>query len=617
RDRPCRARRTARPGRCGAEAGRLARRRPGQVPPRILRRPAAAAHERARADHAAQTDRRRRAGQCARRLGAGAGAQSAGRPAGRVRLELCSDQPRSGRGVVSLRRDRRDLSRAHRRAGDPGRPAEPLCASLYPRVARSRAARPPEPPAAAGHAGDRVAICGGNRLRLRREMPLCRRALHRGSTRRATRRTGPFRRMPPCRDDHGAVSPCGRSVIVWAKVLVRRTIRSVPFRSVCMSRKLALLAVTAIAALSLLPQPVAAQAKKDSVVMAMALEPPGLDPTSGAAAAIAEVTLYNVYETLTKVKEDGTAAPLLAESWTTSPDVKTYTFKLRKGVKFQNGEPLNADTVKFSFERSAAPASTNKDKSLFQSIAEIATPDADTVVIKMKNPEPNLPFLLGQAPASIVEPKSVDTNGTKPVGTGPFTVAAWAKGSSITLAKWPEYRDAAAIKLNKVTIRFISDPSAQVASLLSGDVVASPRVAAARSLAQFKADPRFAVLIGGSRAKTIVTINNKHKPFDDVRFRRAVLAAIDRKAMIEGAADGFGVPIGSFYVPGALGYVDTTDINPFDPEKAKKLLAEAGVKTPLEISLKLPPPAYARQGGEVLAAQLAKVGITAKIENLE
>ena len=76
--------------------------------------------------------------------------------------------------------------------------------------------------------------------------------------------------------------------------------------------------------------------------MAMALEPPGLDPTSRAAAAIAEVTLYNLYETLTKVKEDGSVVPLLAESWTTAPDLKTYTFKLRKGVKFQNGEPLNA-----------------------------------------------------------------------------------------------------------------------------------------------------------------------------------------------------------------------------------------------------------------------------------
>src|SRR6202048_2682347 len=128
-----------------------------------------------------------------------------------------------------------------------------------------------------------------------------------------------------------------------------------------MSKKLILLAAAAMTALSLLRQPVSAQGKKDSVVMAMALEPPGLDPTSGAAAAIAEVTLYNVYETLTKVKEDGTAAPLLAESWTASPDVKTFTFRLRKGVKFQNGEPLNAEAVKFSFERSAAPASTNKD----------------------------------------------------------------------------------------------------------------------------------------------------------------------------------------------------------------------------------------------------------------
>ena len=94
--------------------------------------------------------------------------------------------------------------------------------------------------------------------------------------------------------------------------------------------------------------------------MGMTLEPPGLDPTSGAAAAIAEVTLYNVYETLTKINEDGSVAPLLAESWQAAPDLKTYTFKLRKGVKFQNGEPFNAQAVKFSFERAAAirPAPT-------------------------------------------------------------------------------------------------------------------------------------------------------------------------------------------------------------------------------------------------------------------
>ena len=382
-----------------------------------------------------------------------------------------------------------------------------------------------------------------------------------------------------------------------------------------MLRKLSIL-VTALA-FAAAPLPALAQGKKDSVVMGMTLEPPGLDPTTAAAAAIAEVTLYSIYETLTKINEDGSVSPLLAESWQTSPDLKTYTFKLRKGIKFQNGEPFDSATVKFSFDRAAAPTSTNKDRSLFQSFEQVSAPDADTVVLVLKYAEPNLPFLLGQASASIVEPKSAPTDATQPVGTGPYTLGAWAKGSSISLNKWDAYRDSGAIKLAKVTIRIISDPSAQVAALLSGDVDVFPRVAAARSLAQFKSDPRFAVLVGGSRAKTIVSINERRKPLDDVRVRRAILAAIDRKAMIDGAVDGFGAPIGSFYTPGSLGYVDTTGINPYDPEKAKKLLTEAGVSAPLELSLKLPPPPYARQGGEILAAQLAKVGIVAKIENVE
>ncbi|MET4326712.1 peptide/nickel transport system substrate-binding protein [Bradyrhizobium sp. i1.15.2] len=377
-----------------------------------------------------------------------------------------------------------------------------------------------------------------------------------------------------------------------------------------------LFVVACAAAFAAAPLPVLAQGKKDSVVMGMTLEPPGLDPTNAAAAAIAEVTLYNIYETLTKINEDGSTSPLLAESWTASPDLKTYTFKLRKGVKFHNGEPFDSAAVKFSFERNAVATSTNKDKSLFQSFESVAAPDADTVVITLKNPEPNFPFLMGQASASIVEPKSAATNITQPVGTGPYQFGAWAKGSSMTLNKWADYRNASAIKLSKVTIRFISDPAAQAAALLSGDVDAFPRIAT-RVVAQFKADPRFTVLIGGSKAKTIVAINHRKKPLDDVRVRRAILAAIDRKAIIEGAVEGFGTPIGSFYTPGSLGYVDTTGINPYDPDKSKKLLAEAGITAPLELSLKLPPPPYARQGGEIVAAQLAKVGIIAKIENVE
>jgi len=359
-----------------------------------------------------------------------------------------------------------------------------------------------------------------------------------------------------------------------------------------------------------------AQGRKDSIVLAMQLEPPGLDPTTGAASAIAEITLYNIYETLTKVNSDGSVTPLLAESWEVSPDLRTYTFKLRKGVKFQNGEPFNARTVKFAFERAGAEKSTNKDKRTFASMDAIQAVDDHTLVIVNKELDPDFLFLMGQGTAIIVEPKSADTNATKPVGTGPYKLDSWSKGSSVTLSKWDGYRNPSAAKIRRVTFRFISDPAATVAALLAGDVDAYPRVPP-RSAAQFKDDPKFQVIVSGSRAKTILAINNKKKPLDDVRVRRAIAAAIDRKAVIQGAGDGYGAPIGSHYVPGAFGYVDTTGINPYNPDKAKALLKEAGITTPLELTMTLPPPSYARQGGEVIASQLAKVGITAKLQNVE
>jgi len=359
-----------------------------------------------------------------------------------------------------------------------------------------------------------------------------------------------------------------------------------------------------------------AQSRKDTIVLAMALEPsPGLDPTGGAASSISEVSLYNIYETLTKINSDGSVTPLLAESWEVSPDLKTYTFKLRKGVKFQNGEAFNAQAVKFSFDRAGSEKSTNKDKRTFANLSTQVVDD-HTVVILTKEIDPDFPFLLGQGTAIIVEPKSADTNATKPVGTGPYRLENWVKGSSITLAKWDGYRNAAAVKLRRATFRIIPDPAAQVAAVLAGDVDLFPRVTP-RGVAQFKDNPKFQVVVSGSRAKTILAINNRKKPLDDVRVRRAIAAAIDRKAVIAGAADGYGAPIGSHYVPGAAGYVDTTGVNPYNPDKARALLKEAGVTTPLELTITLPPPPYARQGGEVIASQLSKVGITAKLQNVE
>lgn len=370
-----------------------------------------------------------------------------------------------------------------------------------------------------------------------------------------------------------------------------------------------------LAALASLPAGALAQSRKDTIVLAMALEPsPGLDPTGGAASSIGEVTLYNIFETLTKVNPDGSVTPLLAESWEVSPDLTTYTFRLRKGVKFHNGEPFNAQAVKFSFERAGSEKSTNKDKRTYANLSVQAV-DEHTVVLLTKEIDPDFPFMMGQATAIIVEPKSAETNATRPVGTGPYRLENWVKGSSITLTKWDGYRNAGAIKLRRATFRFIADPAAQVAALMAGDVDAFQRVTP-RSVAQFKGNNRFQVIVSGSRAKTILALNNKKKPLDDVRVRRAISAAIDRKAVIQGAGDGYGAPIGSHYPPSAPGYVDMTGVNPYNPDKARALLKEAGVSN-LELTITLPPPPYARQGGEVIASQLAKVGINAKLQNVE
>jgi peptide/nickel transport system substrate-binding protein len=362
-----------------------------------------------------------------------------------------------------------------------------------------------------------------------------------------------------------------------------------------------------------------AQGRKDSVVLGMVLEPsPGLDPTAASAAAIGEVVHLNVLEGLTKIGMDGKVSALLAESWSVDPDGKLYTFKLRRGVKFHDGEAFDASDVKFSFERAKAEGSTNKaKKAVFDNISRIDTPDPFTVILVLNNADGNFLFRMGENTAVILDPKSAAGTATKPIGTGPFKLEDWKKGSSITLVKHADYRGAAAVKMKKVTFRFINDPAAQVAALLAGDIDGMPRFGAPQNLKQFQGDKRFTVEIGGTEGKTIVSINNRKKPFDDVRVRRAIAAAIDRKAIIDGAMEGYGAPIGSHLVPSDAGYVDLTAVNPYNPERAKALLKEAGVATPLNVTLTLPPPQYARKGGEIVAAQLAKVGIVAKIENVE
>jgi peptide/nickel transport system substrate-binding protein len=370
--------------------------------------------------------------------------------------------------------------------------------------------------------------------------------------------------------------------------------------------------------LSLLAHPALAQdhAAQNAVVVGMQLEPPHLDPTAGAAAAIDEVVYANVFEGLTRIGPDGRVAPALAESWEVAPDGLSWVFHLRPGVTFHDGVAMTGEDVAFSLDRAMAEDSVNAQKQLFDGINEVIAIDDVTVEIGLDAPKGDLLFNLAWGDAVIVSPATADTNKTTPVGTGPFKFANWVQGDRVELVKNQDYWGEPA-KLDKVTFKFISDPTAAFAAMMAGDVDAFPVFPAPENLAQFEADPRFSVIVGTTEGETILAMNNARPPFDDIRVRHAVAKAIDRKAIVEGAMFGYGTPIGSHFAPHHPAYVDLTGRNAYDPAAARALLAEAGHPDGFKTTLALPPPPYARRGGEIVQAQLRAVGIDAEIVNME
>lgn len=375
------------------------------------------------------------------------------------------------------------------------------------------------------------------------------------------------------------------------------------------------LAIAGVLAVTTALTPAAFAAKTDITVGAQ-LEPPNLDPTSGAAGAIDQVTYSNIFEGLTRFGSDGSINPGLAESWTISDDGTVYTFKLREGVMFHDGTSMDAEDVKFSLERTTAEESTNAQKALFADIASVDVVDPQTVKITLSKPNGNMLFNLAWGDAVIVAPESAANNATNPIGTGAFMFKDWVQGDRVELEKYPEYWGEPA-KLDKVTFKFISDPNAAFAAVMAGDVDTFMPFPAPENLPQFDADPRFRVIAGSTEGETILSTNNKMPPFDNPKVREAVAHAIDRQAIIDGAMFGYGTPIGTHFAPHHPAYVDLTGQSNYDPEKAKALLAEAGFADGFSTTLKLPPPSYARRGGEIIASQLRDVGIQTEISNLE
>ena len=359
----------------------------------------------------------------------------------------------------------------------------------------------------------------------------------------------------------------------------------------------------------------AAQAQTD-ITVAMQLEPPHLDPTSAAAQAIDSVVYTNVFEGLTRFMGDGSVVPGLAESWEINDAGTEYTFKLRSGVTFHDGTTMDADDVKFSLDRARAEESTNAQKGLFGGITSVDVVDPQTVKVTLDGPNGNFLFNMAWGDAVIVAPESIENIKQQPVGTGAFTFSEWVQGDRIVLTRNNNYwGDAPA--LERATFKFISDPTAAFAAVMAEDVDVFTGFPAPENLPQFEADPRFQVLVGSTEGETILSTNNKQPPFDNVKVRQAVAHAIDRQAIIDGAMFGYGTPIGTHFAPHNPAYVDLTGGSSYDPGKARTLLAEAGLPDGFETTLHLPPPSYARRGGEIIAAQLAEVGIKAEIINVE
>ncbi|MCA0997392.1 ABC transporter substrate-binding protein [Alloyangia pacifica] len=360
----------------------------------------------------------------------------------------------------------------------------------------------------------------------------------------------------------------------------------------------------------------AALAQQDDLIIALQLEPPHLDPTSAAAGAIDSVLYSNVFEGLTKFGEDGSIQPGLAESWDISEDGTGYTFHLHDGVTFHDGSTMDAEDVKFTLDRARAEDSQNAQKALFSGISEVTVTDPLTVEVTLSEPDGAFLFNMAWGDAVIVAPESVGDIKTAPVGTGPFAFDTWVQGDRIGLKRYESYWGAAPA-LSHATFRFISDPSAAFAAMMAQDIDAFAGYPAPENLAQFEADPRFQVLVGSTEGETILAMNNGAEPFDDPLVREAVAHAIDRQAIIDGAMFGLGTPIGTHFAPHNPDYVDLLDLSGYDPEKARTLLEDAGYPDGFTTTLKLPPPSYARRGGEIIAAQLREIGIQTEITNLE
>lgn len=356
------------------------------------------------------------------------------------------------------------------------------------------------------------------------------------------------------------------------------------------------------------------QAARKDLRVGFAAEPLSLDFTTDSGAAIPQALLVNVYEGLVKLDDEGRIVPLLAKDWTVSPDRRTYTFTLRRGVTFSNGKPFTAEDAAFSIKRVQTDWKVSL-KSGMDVVESAVAVNPTTLRVTLKRPSNLWLYKMTTRIGAMFSRTGVSDLKTRAIGTGPYTVADWTRGSSITLSARPDYWGEKPA-LDTVILKYYKDPSAMNNALLTGELDVVSTVQAPESLPRFENRPGFRIIEGTTNAEVVLAMNNDEPPLNDRRVRQAIRYALDRQAIVDTAWAGHGELIGSMVPPTDPWYEDLTGMYPHDPKRARALLRDAGVERPV-LRLRVPNLPYAVASAQVVKSQLADVGITAKIDVLE
>jgi glutathione transport system substrate-binding protein len=360
-----------------------------------------------------------------------------------------------------------------------------------------------------------------------------------------------------------------------------------------------------------------AQAAKD-VVVALDANILGFDPADlndNLSLTATRTMLQGLYG----FDKDMKMHPVLAESYTANDAATEFVIKLRHGVTFHDGAPFNAEAVKVSFDRARDPANHLKRLSLYAPIDHIDVVDEYTVRIVLKYPFGAFINNLAHPAFAISSPKAIATYGKElgrhPSGTGPYMFKSW-ETDSFTAVKNPHYWKPGVPKVDSITIKSVPENGARLAMLQAGEAQfifpMPPEMVKA-----VEKNPNIDLVDTKSIYAFYVALNNMRKPFDNPKVREALNYAVDKQAMIKVVYGGYAVPLDSPLPRLLSGYVSQGGPKPYDPAKAKALLAEAGYPNGFESTLWGGNTTIARRAMEFLQQQFAAVGVKVQVEPLE